>query len=142
MLSEKSISISKDNYLKLPYNIIDHSKDITIAFWYRFDGQYDYINAKMFDFSVNNNTNNNDSSIKVGRVLTHPSYLEFIIDSHVATNIRFDHVRNGNLTHLTWIIKKDGTWIIYKNGDIIYSQTHIYHSPQPILIHIWENQII
>jgi hypothetical protein len=130
VLSEKSISISKDNYLKLPDNIIDHSKDITIAFWYRFDGQYDYINAKMFDFSVNNNTNNNDSSIKVGRVLTHPSYLEFIIDSHVATNIRFDHVRNGNLTHLTWIIKKDGTWIIYQNGDIIYSQTHIYPSPQ------------
>ena len=119
--SESILSITKDNYLKLPDNIIDFDNDICISFWYRFDNYL--ITGRLFDFSVTTNIQSHANSIKITR--NGISAMYFIIDTNLLS-VDIGHVTNGDLIHLTWLIKKDGTWIIYKNGIQIYNVVHVY----------------
>ena len=121
VLFETSLSITKDNYLKLPDNIIDFDNDICISFWYRFDNYQ--LTGRLFDFSVTTNIQSHANSIKICR--NGISAMYFIIDAN-QLSINIGHVTDGDFIHISWVIKKDGTWIIHKNGIQIYNAVHVY----------------
>ena len=120
--SENMLSITKDNYLTLPGDIIDFDNDICISFWYRFDNED--VMARIFSFAKDTNIMSHANKILLSRGGIGEEF-EFIVDANKAT-INFGHITGGDLIHVTWVIKKDGTWIIYKNGVQIYNTVHIY----------------
>jgi len=119
---DNTIKITKDDYLKLPSNVIDFDSDITISFWYRFDNDSSY--GRLLYFSKELYSINTNDSIIISRDLTNEN-LWFIIDA-LQINIDFGHVTSDDLIHLTWVIQKNGRWIIYKNGVQIYNKIEIY----------------
>jgi len=125
VLSGTSLSITKDNYLRLPDNIIDHTKDITFCFWYRFDNAVEDF-ARLLDFGKNTSIAPHANDIIVTRDQKN-SQLRFFIEN-TRLYLEFGHTTSGDLIHVTWIIKKDGTWIIYKNSIEIYNEVRIYPS--------------
>ena len=117
------IKITKDDYLKLPSNVIDFDSDITISFWYRFDNDaQDY--GRLLYFSKELYSVNTNDSIIISRDEKNEN-LWFIIDL-CYIKIDFGHTTNDDLIHLTWVIQKNGRWIIYKNGVQIYNKIEIY----------------
>mgnify|MGYP000014686600 CR=1 FL=1 len=121
--SETSLTITKDNYLKLPGNIIDFENDICISLWYRFDNS-DVQHGSLIDFAKETGFTNVDNTFHIARY--NNTELKFKLDSEPAIKINFGHVTNGPLIHVTWVIKKDGTFIIYKNGIQVYNNVHVY----------------
>ena len=112
------ISITKDNYLTLPSNIIDFDNDITISFWYRFDNNLSF--GRLMSLSSTTNQASESNSITISRN-SNATQMYFIVDGN-AVSRDFGHVTSGSLTHLTWVIKKSTKlWIIYKNGIQDYS---------------------
>ena len=130
ILDNETISITADNYLKLPSDIIDFDNDITISFWYRFDN--DNAGGRLVDIGMSNGISINDNNIVVSRDTSQNTQLTFIIDTKTA-NVEFGHITNGPLIHVTWIIKKDGTWMIYKNNEKIHEELLSYPSKQTYL---------
>ena len=124
IISNNIIKITQPNYLQLPSNIIDFNNDITISFWYRFDNQVANY-GKLIDFQIILNRTANDNCICINRnVIT--SSLYFVIDTKEDISIDFGHTTSGEMIHLTWVIKKNGIWNIYKNGVSIFSQQCVY----------------
>jgi len=122
VISNKIIKITKDNYLQLPSNVIDFNNDITICFWYRFDNGLS--NGRVFDLGTIQNKTSHANSITMCRNGTLGLFY-FIVDT-LLVSIELGHTTSGQMIHLSWVIKKNGIWNIYKNGILLDTRQGVY----------------
>ena len=123
ILSETSISITKDNYLQLPNNFIDFTKDITISFWYRFDN--DETNAPILNFSKITGYSTYEDVIEIYRNGVR-SELYLSINGN-KQYFRTNH-ETGKFTHFVWIITTDGWWHVYADSILVVKMQKSYPS--------------
>ena len=122
-VSNNLISITKDNYMTLPSNIIDFNNDITISFWYRFNSIVN--NARLFELGVNTNINSHDNSINILTIKDNiNSPLWFNIDGTFVFQENFYHILSNTapLIHVTWVIGKS-IQQVYRNGVLLNQKT-------------------